>query len=384
MIKFVRWVLAIMLGVLGLLLHSGGSAFASEPTLPLNLNQICKANQGADAHAVLLIRQDAYSWRCIDGSGQQHSFDLNRDCQTVYGNTSTASLGNRQDAYTWSCSVPVLSAQGAFQYTTFNGKAVTLTPWEGKNVAVLVSPSREADPIVMSAIVAVLDQAYEFYQQTTGRSPTHRKVYNGHLSIAEVGDGETCGAGCGYLGSTGIELTETTFDALYNEVAANNRYSQAVFYELGRNFWFYNDQLNAIPHAFATGFAILNRFQSMDYVNVDGADFRNMSYDEFRSSILYDLYDRYRNDRSLNWQNTLGAQKAPDNPNGWGVTDFGAALMFQVYKDSGYSYDAYTAFWAAIAKQPTATTQQEVIDNFVAAALSATGKDYSYMFSNTD
>ena len=121
-------------------------------------------------------------------------------------------------------------------YTDFDGHAETLVPWQGEKVVVLTDPRTARDPDVMTRLVGALDRAYGYYADTTGRTPALNKSLNGRDTVAEVP--HTCGAGCGYLGSTGIEVQTYYFESMYREVAQNDRYSQIPFYELGRNFWF--------------------------------------------------------------------------------------------------------------------------------------------------
>src|SRR5664279_272870 len=51
------------------------------------------------------------------------------------------------------------------QYTTFNGQhSLTLTPWQGQHVAVLVPDARSA--AVMAKILSALDRAWSYYRAT--------------------------------------------------------------------------------------------------------------------------------------------------------------------------------------------------------------------------
>lgn len=95
-------------------------------------------------------------------------------------------------------------------YTSFNGLALELVPWAGEQVAYLVPQQGFDDPGAMRFIVDAPDRAYERYELVTGREPTPYAptTYQGLDTIAVVP--ETCGAGCGYLGFTGIEI-QTAF-----------------------------------------------------------------------------------------------------------------------------------------------------------------------------
>ena len=68
-----------------------------------------------------------------------------------------------------------------------------------------------------------LDRAYDYYAATVGRTPPLYYQLNGRLTIAEVES--TCGgggAGCGWLGATGIEMQSTYFEEMYRYVADEN------------------------------------------------------------------------------------------------------------------------------------------------------------------
>lgn len=267
-------------------------------------------------------------------------------------------------------------------YTSFQGTTYSLTPWGGRDVTVL-TPSPDLDAGVMDRLVQGIDAGYDVYRSFTGRSPTPlaSTTYNGTLTVAEVPNGATCGAGCGYLGFTGIELTSDTFARSYGELGSTGRYDQAPFYELGRNFWFYGDQLGALD-PLVTGYAIAGRFISMDEAGLPGAPFNGvLPYEEFRRSIVVDLLASYRADPSLDWTDTLAVGRAPDNPYGWGAADLAAGFFYQIYADHGL--DGYRDFFAALATLSPASTQAEAVANFERAAQLGVGRDYAELFDNT-
>jgi serralysin len=263
-------------------------------------------------------------------------------------------------------------------YNTFQGQSLQLVPWFGKYVVVLTLDG-SLDPTVMADLVSGVNRAYFVYRQFTGQTPQPLSgtVLEGRAIVAEVPDGATCGAGCGHLGFTGIELTATTFGALYEGIRMSGQYDQAVFYELGRNFWFYRDQLGALD-PFVTGFAIANRFVSMERAHLDGGPFGTLPFAEFKISILTDLLDDYLADPSLDWRNTLLLGVGPPNPHGWGAADLAGAMMYRIYAQNGFA--KYRAFWTELAGLPLATSPESAVQNFLLAASAATGKDYGYLF----
>jgi hypothetical protein len=264
-------------------------------------------------------------------------------------------------------------------YTTFQGQSLERFPWFGKYVVVLTADAG-LDPRVMAALVSSVNRAYFTYRQFTGQIPVPlpSTVLEGRAIVAEVPDGATCGAGCAFLGLTGIELTSTFFAALYDGIRLREEYDQLVFYELGRNFWFFSPQLGALD-PFVTGFAIANRFVSMERAHLDGGPFNGvLPFEEFKSSIVDDLLDDYLAHPALDWRNTLLLNMGPPNPHGWGAADLAGAMMYRIYAENGFS--RYRSFWAELADLPDANSPESAVRNFLAAALAATGRDYGYFF----
>jgi len=267
----------------------------------------------------------------------------------------------------------------AVPYTSFNGVTYDLTAWSGEDI-VYLTESSSLDAGVMNRIVTATDAAYGVYRSITGREPTPYPptTLNGRGTIAQVPNGATCGAGCGYLGFTGIELASDYFNILYNGVAQNGQYDQVVFYELGRNFWFYGDELGALD-PFVTGFAIANRFISMEEIGVEGGPFNGyLPFDEFKESATSDLLARYIDAGDLNWENTLGIGRAPDNPNNWDAPSLAGAFFYKLYEDNGL--DLYGEFFRELSLLEAATDAEGAVVNFQTAAERAFGRSYRELF----
>ena len=276
-------------------------------------------------------------------------------------------------------STPTLGREPAVIYKSQKGQTVELIPWRGTKVAVLTQSKR--DPRVMKDLVQGLDRAYVVYQQITGSEPGPNAdaMLNGKGIVAEVPDVDTAcgGAACSYLGIFGSEIGTTYFDELYDGIRLNGEYNQAMFYEFGRTFWFYQDQLGNLE-TFVTGFAIANRFISIDRSGLKGGRFGKLSYSNFKKSIVIDLLDGYLRDPNLNWRNTLLLDQAPPNENGWSAADLAGSMIYRIYRDCGFA--RYKAFWRTLAKQPAAKTPEDTIRNFLGAAKIVTGRDYAFLF----
>ena len=141
------------------------------------------------------------------------------------------------------------------------GISTEMTAWNGENIAFLTLDDT-IDPELITRLVRFMDQGWEKYAEIIPRKPRIFKNHKGLPAIAAVPEGVTCGAGCGYVGSTGIELAlfyQRDLDILKKHPDSCPHY---IFYEMGRNFYVYGDRHSY----FATGFAVFMRYVCMDAV----------------------------------------------------------------------------------------------------------------------
>jgi serralysin len=266
------------------------------------------------------------------------------------------------------------------QYTTIQGDRLDLFAWAGDRTAFL-TPSAGLDPRVMARLLSVFDGVYDYYFRATGRQPAEYKTYAERDTVAVVQ--KTCGAGCGYSGATGIELLDSTFDTLYGGVRHGDQFDQALFYEFGRNFWFYDDQIQYREpddqSSVATGYAVFMRFMSMDATRVRPGPYNGVDFGLFRSTVE-GLVDRYEADPSLNWDNTLRVGQAPDNPLGLQGTDLFASFLMRLTKVFGLRFPAH--LWQEVGKRPAAATTRDAVDNLVLASCAAAGSNLTDVFAS--
>jgi serralysin len=261
-------------------------------------------------------------------------------------------------------------------YTAFDGHTETLTPWQGRYVSVLVEPGGSRDPKVMRKLVSALDRAWEYYAETVGRLPATVHSLNGRVEIAEVSS--TCGAGCGYIGATGIEIQTTYFESMYQQIAQNNLYDHIPFYEMGRNFWFWSPQLQfQAPDSdpVVTGFAVWMRFRSMAAARIQGAPFNGTPFATFASQVAA-LSGQYEADPSLTFDDTLAQDKSPGLYQG---TDFWASLMMQLARLHG-EQTFVARFWQHAEALPLASSTTDAVTNWVQEASYAACTDLSSVF----
>lgn len=262
-------------------------------------------------------------------------------------------------------------------YTSFDKASLNLFGWEGTKVVIL-SRQSQLNRATMFKWVKAMDTAYSYYKKITGREPAnHPATYIGNrTTIADVG--ATCGAGCGYLGATGIELQNNFFDIMYNAIHNRDEYDQVAFYELGRNFWFYGNQLAYKTNdPVTTGYAVFMRFMSMEAAGIQGAPFGSWSFANFRQNVE-NLIDTYAASPSLTWENTLGAGKGVPG-SGLGATDLFASFCFRLRRDFGGEGFVQNV-WKIAGELPTANTTQDAVDNFFLASCAAGNKNLTALF----
>ena len=283
----------------------------------------------------------------------------------------------------WFSKVQGVNPNKIFSYQTFDDEMIQLYPWEGKSVAILTK-SNDLDPMIMGKILTALDMSYETYKEITNFTPASGKTYNGKLLIAEIPQSlKSCGAGCGYLGVMGIQIYDSYFLKLYNDVKNRNQFDQVLFYELGRNFWNYNQMTPKLAFKendpVVTGFAILMRFEVMERNNIPMSDFwgaKTLSASEFRKGIK-NLFDLYEKDNNLNFSNTFTANIRLGL---FGTSDLWASIMMHLKEMYGREF--LKKFFTYIPSLPNTSTTGESVKNWEIAASMASGVDLESQFKS--
>lgn len=143
-----------------------------------------------------------------------------------------------------------------------------LVPWKGKQI-VFLTMSDAHDPEVMGTFVGHLDAGWKLYADLTGRKPAPHRTIDGLATIAAVpGGGLTCGYGCGYVGATGIEMTNFYGQHLPGLAKDPKNVPHAYFYEMGRNYYTFGRRHDC----FTTGFAVFMRYVCTDTLKLTDQD----------------------------------------------------------------------------------------------------------------
>lgn len=274
----------------------------------------------------------------------------------------------------------ISKGQEAIRYITFEQDTLNLYSYVGEKT-MLLSHKNDHDSKVMQKWLASMDGAYEYYSQCTGREPnffTGFTYVNDRSTIARVD--KTCGAACGYIGWTGIEIMNTYFDRFFDDLAKRGEYGQEPFYEFGRNFWFYSDQLEyAESDPIVTGYAVFMRFMAMDYQKLKGANFWSWTFGEFRNEVK-GLLNTYLADSTYTWSNTLAKGKGLRNTQ-LGATDLFASFCFYMFDNYG-GHQWVQSVWKEAGLLPKKITTQDAVDNFIIASSRAAKQNLIPLFTS--
>lgn len=281
--------------------------------------------------------------------------------------------------YSWIAQAQIVKPDEVTKYQSFNGDVYRLTPWVGKRVC-LMTKKKNYDHLVMQRLLDVLDRAYESYTKFVGREPKPEIQYQQRAVIAVVD--RSCGVGCGKIGATGIELVESLFDNFYTKVKEKDQWDQAVFYEMGRNFWMSDwfDKLEMQPvdggvaGSVATMYAILMRHEVIQDLGLTGWAW-DKDWDGWVKE-MESLIDGYIQDKNLDWQNTIKVAKGFGNVN---QKDMWASMVMRLKRDHGDGH-FIQRLWRAVDQLPQSHSSRQSADHFFLACSAAAGKNLSHEF----
>jgi len=260
--------------------------------------------------------------------------------------------------------------------------------YEGKNVVFFVASNYFSTPSVlanMQTLISVFDKAYEWYAFYTGRIPFPYapNLYNNKLVIVG-GVNSTCGElfesnGCGLISYTGVEIIKPYWDTTYvNNLtsSSNTAYDQILFYELGRNFWFYDSQLIGSNYnspdglgCIDTAYAIFMSLLTIEKTNVQGAPIwpTSMTFNEYKNYIE-SLLSIYINGE-YNFYNTFKDDTGVPNPLNFDCSYLLASLFLNLKNRFGDIW--LENIWKKIQQKSLANTKQEAVDNFIISCAEA-------------
>jgi hypothetical protein len=201
--------------------------------------------------------------------------NLLRNGDLAFGLQDWESDGGRIELVHVSAEADWMPAAGQLvAYQRFDGQTEMLRAYQGREVMLLVPDDAvfQADPAVVRKILHRLDESWDYFRRTTGQQPgtsgnpvswggqTHL-IGLPTLAVVE----ESCGAGCGSVGSTGIEIGQAFWEKTYNNAVAGGETRGVFEYEMGRNFWFFGHLFESaeVPtYHLGTAFATIYGYQA--------------------------------------------------------------------------------------------------------------------------
>lgn len=303
------------------------------------------------------------------------------------GNLQSGEIENHWHSPQWKRST-ISKNHNKVKYETINKDVTYLYPYDGRNISILLQ-NNNYDEEVMKSLLKAFDNAYDEFENITGRKPASSKQErNGLLIIAEPEAKFLPNVGAhAYTSKAGIEMSSAVFLSLYNGVRENNTFEQAVFYELGRNFWFYTRQIGArkdftIPNSpssnngfiVGTGYAIFMRHWIMNKIGVNGR-FNGGSLSNMERSIK-DLITEYISEDSYTFNNTVVLNRSTRSDRSG--ADMFASFLFSLSDTYGDSF--VTKLWKEVENGKNATSKYSSTDNFIVAASKAANKDLRSTF----
>jgi PKD repeat protein len=318
-----------------------------------------------------------YSWSFGNGTSTQTTPTNNFTSGGIYNIKLVATNASGSDSLTKQIRIsPYPQA-----YNSINGLTLNLYAWEGTKVMIL-SRNENLNRASMFHWLKTMDSTYNYYKACTGREPNiHAPTYiNNRTTIADVPN--TCGAGCGYVGATGIELAFQFFDECYNEINTFNRHFHLCFYEFGRNFWFYGSKLDykeAGSFPIAGAYAVFMSYMARDATGINPGPFAGMTYLQLVAQLT-GLIDIYLASPSLNWGNTLAIDQGVPGTNTNAAGLF-CSFLYRLRRDYG-GENFVRNVWKQAGLRPNATTTQDAVDNFFLASCAAANKDLTTVFQS--
>jgi hypothetical protein len=255
-----------------------------------------------------------------------------------------------------------------YPYTNISGlDHFDLYAWRGDKVMIL-SRTDSFNKVTMNNWVKTMDLVFDYYKICTGKEPENTSASNsvgGRIPIANVSKGT-------YLsvdGSKGIELSNFVFDYVYDSINKKNEYGYLSFYNMSRNFWFYNKQLSYKSNdPIAAGYAEFMGIMAKEAVGVS----RSQAY----RNDIEKLIDTYLADPTMTWANTLGSDKGVSY---WSSSILFSSFCFRLRRD--YGGEAFVKkIWIEAGNRPAAFTTQDAVDNFFLASCAAANKNLSTVF----
>lgn len=189
------------------------------------------------------------------------------------------------------------STQAFVSYQSFDGSSHQLVENRGRYVNVLLPEAFDEGPFFtadhIEELVDRLDMLYVIYTELLHSQPQG----DGLLNIAFVP--QTCGMGCGLVGTRGFEILSFTrnYEAIIHELDAG-RLESVFFHEMAHNFDLHAVYLHYLPDHAHAWTEILEYFAPFRYSRINGD---GETPDDNYHSPVSSAWKRYIADDHANW-----------------------------------------------------------------------------------
>jgi len=195
------------------------------------------------------------------------------------------------------------------QYQAFDGQFHDLVEHQGRHVAILLPQDVDEGPFFttdhIEELVDRLDMLYLLYRELLHLEPAGP----GKLNIAYVP--ETCGMGCGLVGSKGIEILSDpwNYESIIRELNAG-RLETILVHELVHNFDAYSQYLHYLPdHAHAW----TDMFEYFAPYRYARSSRNNEAPDDIYNSPVRSVWKDYVSEESADWASCVRDQACEDS-----------------------------------------------------------------------
>lgn len=252
-------------------------------------------------------------------------------------------------------------SQKEIQYTDFYGNIQDLEYVESKEIR-LFYPVKKFNRSELKKLLHTYDTAYLVAARIGGQHPGLDSVYGEKLPIAVVP--MTCGSGCGKLGMKGIEFTEEKFKTVVQLFQESNIHDHIFFYELGRNFWFYESSLTLKEFSenkyIRTGFAIFLRNALIHELKIKVGDINGISYSTYMQKNSEAWRDFFANSETNPLCALLMSKKIKENQKAilWSM------YWWSLYEAEGFSLKFLKIYFQEVKSRKIPDSVEDLIFNF--------------------
>lgn len=239
----------------------------------------------------------------------------------------------------------------------------------------------ENDQIIYSKIKLNKDFIYDFTLQMNHAIKLFNSITNINKSnevyyVAFVK--KTCGIGCGKLGGPGIEIEISKLRSILNSYYKEKNFDSLLYYELGRNFWFYDNQLsyNSDTSPLRDGFAIFMRAVCIEKLNFHHDSINGISCYEYIDDLKNWYFSQkveMNSNTYISFCTTLGSYQMSNNNKSW------ASIFYNLYCEFGN--DWLYKFWKEIYLLQETQGYLDIYQNVYLASCVATNNNLELYFT---